>query len=130
MRRFGAWGILLLGLLALAHQVGGAIPRESRLMLHLPRDRSVREVRIEVSGLDGQLWRNIELHPPIPNPLRQECSLRVPRGTYRIDVTYEVRSAGVIDKNHESDWTRVGVRHQILLDGEDQHFPPPEDEAK
>jgi hypothetical protein len=130
MRRVAAWVVLFLGLFGLAHQISRAVPRDNRLVIGLSGDDVVREVRVDVTSPDGQAWRTIELHPLIPNPRRLECLLKLPPGEYRIDATYDMRPAGRIDKDHESDWTRMGVQHQIRLEGEDHHFPPPEHEAK
>lgn len=130
MRRSAQWGVLLLGLLAVAHVGSVAVPRENRLAIDFPADEVVREVRLEVTGLDGQPWSSIELHPPIPNPRRLECVLNLPPAEYRVEATYEIRPAGELDKNHGGGWTRVGVQHQIRLEGEAHHFPPPDHEAK
>jgi len=130
MRRGAVWGVAILGALGIAQQVSRAVPRENRVMISLSREAVVREVRVDVTDADGEPWKSVQLFPRIPNPPWIECLVNVPAGEYRIKLTYQIRSTGSIDKNQESDWTLMGVQHQIRLDGEDHHFPPPDHEAK
>ena len=129
-RRVAAWLVLLVGLSVVLPVLKGILPRENRLRIDLPPERAIERVKVEVSNITGEILTGVELRAPDPNPRSLECVMRLPPGDYRVSVCMEDRPARQLDKNHGGGWTRVGVLHQIRFEGEDHHFPPPDNEAK
>ncbi len=128
--RVAQWTVLLLGLLAVGHVASSSVPRENHLRFGLSADRAVRSLEVEVSSATGEELRSAVLRPAGGNPLKIDYLLSIPPGNYQVYIVYEMRPAEDLDKNHVGGWTRVGVQHQIRLEGEDHHFPPPDQEAK
>lgn len=125
---------MLLGLAGTAHVLTPSLPRDNRIRFRLPPDVEVGRVNVEVSDLLGETWTSAELFPEDPSSSEITYLVKLPPGNYRFKTEYEIRSkirsADADDKNHGGGWTRVGVQHQIRLEGEDHHFPPPDHEAK
>jgi hypothetical protein len=129
-RRIGQWIAVGVGLLALGHVASAAWPRENRFVIGLPVESQVRSVTLELSDSHGELLRTASFRVENPAARRLEYVVKVSPGTYDVSLGYEIRAADLYDKNHWVDWTWVGSRHHIRLEGEDYRFPPPHHEAK
>lgn len=129
-KRVASWAALFLGCMALAHVIAPSFPRESRITIGLPVNTTVEAVRLEIARVDGEVLRTVELRPPFTRARQVEYVVALPPDEYRIETEYELRPADKHDKSHGGGWTRMGVQHQIRLEGEAHHFPPPEHEAK
>ena len=125
-RRVVQWGLLLIGIVAIGNQVNHVWPRENRIILRLPKS-PVRRVKLDLFDGNEELLRTVELFPRPEQSVRLEYVVNVPKGLYRLDIDYEVQVADSNIKTPGVGWTRVGVRHQIRMEGEDYRFPPPEE---
>jgi hypothetical protein len=130
IRRAARWLATFLGLMAVLQVMSGALPRENRIRIDLPPEVTVTRVVMEISDLAGELLRIANLGAPIPNPPSLEYVVNLPPGEYCLSTTYELRRPMDLDKDHGTGSTVMGVRHQIRLEGEDHHLPPPQHEAK
>ena len=129
-RRAAQWGLLLAGFLALGQIASGIVPRDNVLTFSIPRGSELRRLDVEIRTADDQVLRMVTLYPQFRRAPRLEHVLSVPPGQYKLDLTYEIRSADFDDKNQGGGWTRLGLQHQIRLEGEDHRIPPPDHEAK
>jgi hypothetical protein len=128
--RASRWTAALLGILAVLQVISRALPRENRIRIDLPLDATVKQVGIELADVAGEIWRTAELGIPSPNPRWIEYVVTLPPGEYRVSTTYELIQPVDRDKDHGMGSTLVGLQHQIRLEGEDHHLPPPKHEAK
>ena len=118
--------IALAGTLAIGRQVAAVWPKQNRVIVRLPV-AEVRRVSIEIRQPHGEPIRRIELFPTSTRARQVECVVDAASGDYEFDVDYEFRAPDQVDKNHGGGWTRVGVQHQIRLEGEDYRIPPPKE---
>lgn len=125
-KRVVKWLLLAAGLLALGSQVDGIWSRDNLVVLLLPKAK-VGVVELELRDDDDDVIRQARLFPTAERAATLEYPIKVPRGAYRLALSYELAARGEVDKNHGGDWTRVGVVHQIRLEGGTHHIrPPPE----
>jgi hypothetical protein len=102
-------------------------PRKNRIIVGLPRSR-VNTVKFDIFDSDNELVRSASFFPKTTTPPRIAYEVDVPSGLYRLEIEYEVSKFDSRDgKTHGVDWTRVGVQHQVRLEGEEYRFPPPEE---
>lgn len=100
------------------------------MRIALPRTHEVRRVTLSIEGLDGEIFRTVELRPSSSQPRSLTYNVSLPQQIYVVRVEFDGRPLGYIDKNQGGGWTTVGTQHQIRLDGGDHYFPPPDDEAQ
>lgn len=126
-KRVVLWLTLLVGLLLLGGEVAGGLPRDNRLVFELPHGTEVRRVSLTLTDSKQDVVRTIDLFPHGMVERSLSHTVSAVNGNYQLSVEFEMRAPGDVDKNHGGGWTRVGVLHQIRLEGANYRFPPPKE---
>jgi hypothetical protein len=121
------WGLLLAFALLLGSQANRIWPRDNEIVILLPK-KPVHKVQLSLFDSDDDLIRSASFFPGFSAPSKISYGVSVPSGTYRLEIEYEISSEKAsIGKSPGVDWTRMGVQHQVRLEGEEYRFPPPEE---
>ncbi len=102
------------------------LPTEHELHFRAPAGQLLRSAELAIESTGGELLRQVRLDAPTTPSRIISYTCQLPRGTYQISGAFEI-CEGNVDKCHRGDWTRLGFRHQISVEGGALTIPLPDE---